>query len=561
LPCSALDRHAFTFTRYDLNASVDPAQQRLAVRGKVTLRNDSDSAQENLSLEISSSLNWISLQIEGRPVEFVSQAYTSDIDHTGALTEAIVVLPRALPPKQTIALEIAYEGTIPLDATRLTRIGVSGDTAKHSDGDQIGSSFMAVRGIGYVAWYPISTEAASLSEGNSVFEEIGRWKQREAKAQFDVDLCVTRRSSETLPMIFTNAPYRMGSGDGYDGTVCTGYSYRPLGMLIPTVVAGNYSSLEKSDVSIQYLPEHKSGADDYALAVEQVAPQISKWFGDRRDKPELKAEVVDLPDPQASPFESGNLLLMPLRADESTLLLMAVRQLAHLYFPSPRTWISDGLAGYAQANYFQNEKGRDAALVYLENHRGGLIEAEKQNFKKQGDRSAESSLINSWDEFFVQAKAMNVWWMLKDIVGDTNLSSVLHNYKASDDTSAYYLEKLIEARAHRDLAWFFDDWVYRDRGLPNLRIVSVYPREILNGGYLVTVTVENQGAAGAEVPVTVRMASGESTERLIVPGKSKASVRVLAAAVPREVTVNDGSVPESETTTHVYKIEAQQLNH
>ena len=151
--------------------------------------------------------------------------------------------------------------------------------------------------------------------------------------------------------------------------------------------------------------------------------------------------------------------------------------------------------------------------------------------------------------------------MLKDIVGDTNLSAVLRNYKASDDTSAYYLEKLIEAQAHRDLAWFFDDWVYRDRGLPNLRIVSVYPREILNGGYLVTVTVENQGAAGAEVPVTVRMASGESTERLIVPGKSKASVRVLAAAVPQEVTVNDGSVPESETTTHVYKIEAQQLDH
>jgi hypothetical protein len=555
LPCAALDRHAFTFIRYDLNARIEPEQQRLGVRGKITLRNDSDSSQKNLSLQISSSLNWVSIQFESKPVEFVSQSYTSDIDHTGALTEAIVVLLRPILPKQSIELEIGYEGTIPQDATRLTRIGVPADTAKHSDWDQIGSMFTAVRGVGYVAWYPIATEAASLSEGNSVFEEIGRWKQRAAEAQFDVDLCVTRRSSEAAPMIFRNEPpHREGSGGGYDGTVCTGYPYRPLGVLIPIFVAGNYSSLGKSDVEIQYLPEHKSGAEDYALAIEQVAAKISNWFGDHRDKPEFKAAVVDLPDPQASPFESGSMLLMPLAADESTLLLMAARQLTHLYFPSPRTWIGDGLAGYAQANYFLNEKGRDAALVYLENHRGGLVEAEKQNLEREGDRSAESSLINGPDQFFVQAKAMNVWWMLKDIVGDTNLSAALHNYKASDDTSAYYMQKLIEAQSHRDLAWVFDDWVYRDRGLPNLRIVSVYPREMLNGGYLVTVTVENQGAAGAEVPVTVHMAIGESTERLIVPGKSRASVRVLAAAVPQEVMVNDGGVPESETTHHSYQI-------
>ena len=94
-----LDRHAFTFTRYDLNTMIEPAQQRLAVRGKITLRNDSDAPQENLSLQISSTLNWLSIQFERKPLGFVSQPYTSDIDHTGALSEAIVVLPRALAPQ------------------------------------------------------------------------------------------------------------------------------------------------------------------------------------------------------------------------------------------------------------------------------------------------------------------------------------------------------------------------------------------------------------------------------------------------------------------------------
>ena len=95
----AIDREAFTFTKYNLDVRIEPEQQRLAVRGKITLRNDSASPQKNLSLQISSSLDWRSIQLEGKPVQFVSQPYTSDIDHTGALSEAIVTLPREVPPK------------------------------------------------------------------------------------------------------------------------------------------------------------------------------------------------------------------------------------------------------------------------------------------------------------------------------------------------------------------------------------------------------------------------------------------------------------------------------
>src|SRR5436305_14774977 len=89
----ALDREAFTFTKYDLNLRVEPEQQRLGVRGKVSLRNDSGSPQRSLSLQVSSTLSWRSIQFENKPVECVSQIYTSDIDHTCALSEAVVVLP------------------------------------------------------------------------------------------------------------------------------------------------------------------------------------------------------------------------------------------------------------------------------------------------------------------------------------------------------------------------------------------------------------------------------------------------------------------------------------
>src|SRR5262252_2018225 len=97
-PCFALDREAFTFTHYDLNVRVEPEQQRLGVRGRVTLRNDSAVPQKHAVMQISSSLAWRSIQAEGKSLQFVMQPYTSDIDHTGALSEAIVTLPREIPP-------------------------------------------------------------------------------------------------------------------------------------------------------------------------------------------------------------------------------------------------------------------------------------------------------------------------------------------------------------------------------------------------------------------------------------------------------------------------------
>ena len=80
----------------------------------------------------------------------MAQPYTSDIDHTGSLSEAVVTLAKQIAPSTSLTLEIAYEGTIPLDATRLTRIGVPEDSARHTDWDQIGKAFTAVRGVGYV---------------------------------------------------------------------------------------------------------------------------------------------------------------------------------------------------------------------------------------------------------------------------------------------------------------------------------------------------------------------------------------------------------------------------
>src|SRR5438105_7513804 len=206
-----LDREAFTFISYDLNVRVEPEQQRLGVRGKIVLRNDSQAPQKIAVLQISSSLDWRSVKAGDKPLQFVSQPYSSDIDHTGALSEAIVTLPEAVAPKGMIELEVAYEGVIVLDATRLTRIGTPEAAASSSDWDQISAKFTAVRGAGYVAWYPIATEVANLSEGNSLFEVLGRWKAREAGSKMHLHILISRDDGSPPELLVNDASCRIVS--------------------------------------------------------------------------------------------------------------------------------------------------------------------------------------------------------------------------------------------------------------------------------------------------------------------------------------------------------------
>ena len=231
----ALDREAFTITNYDLKVQVEPEQHRLGARGKITLRNDAQTPQKIAVLQVSSSLDWRSVKARDKAVQFVTQPYASDIDHTGGLSEAIVTLPQTIPPQGTIELEIAYEGTITLDATRLTRIDTPEEAASSTDWDQISPGFTAVRGVGNVAWYPIATEVANLSEGNSLFEVLGRWKAREAAATMHLHISVSRDDAEPLQLLVVNQAsckvlYEAMGRSSVSTADCT---YQALGLLAP----------------------------------------------------------------------------------------------------------------------------------------------------------------------------------------------------------------------------------------------------------------------------------------------------------------------------------------
>src|SRR5262252_4116801 len=84
--CRSLDREAFSITNYDLNLQIEPEQHRLGARGKITLRNDTATPQKIAVLQISSSLDWRAIRAANKLLQYVTQPYTSDIDHTGVLS-------------------------------------------------------------------------------------------------------------------------------------------------------------------------------------------------------------------------------------------------------------------------------------------------------------------------------------------------------------------------------------------------------------------------------------------------------------------------------------------
>ena len=87
------------------------------------------------------------------------------------------------------------------------------------------------------------------------------------------------------------------------------------------------------------------------------------------------------------------------------------------------------------------------------------------------------SLVNTTSEELYRSKAMYVWWMLRDMVGEAALKKAIAAYRPEQDKEPSYMPRLIAAQTQRDLEWFFDDWVYRDRGLPDFKVESAFPRK------------------------------------------------------------------------------------
>jgi hypothetical protein len=545
---SDAERQAITFLSYDLDIRLQPREHAMAVRARIVLRNDSGNPLHRLPLQISSTLQWTRVRIADAPATFSQQLVNSDIDHTGVLREALIPLAQPLAPQQTIAVDVTYEGTAALSATRLEQIGTPTEVAEASDWDRVADEFVGLRGFGNVAWYPVASVPVALGDGAKFFTEAAEERQRQSQAT--VTMKVTEEFFGEAPNLavldgemLTVKPSSLPTASVPGIVSCTLPSTQ-LGFSSPSLFLLARTLQEGDGIAVFARTEDVANAQAYMTAASLVIPLIHRWLG---TEPRGPLNIVDLPEEGDAPFEDGPVLFTNVHSAEPYKLSDAlVHSLTHLYFRSPYPWLQEGVASFMGSLWTEQNRGRDAAIQQLDNTRGALSLAEP------GDAASTSqALLTARDPVYYRTKATYVLWMLRDLAGENALGQALRAYQPGSDTTGTGFEQVLERASGKDLKWFFEDWVYHDRGLPDLSIAGVYPnKSSVPGSYIVAVDVTNSGTAEAEVPVSVSSGTTTVTERLRIPAKSRISHRFLLQGEPAEVAVNDGTVPEVEASVH-----------
>jgi len=591
------ERTSLTYSSYRFEVHLEPSQHSISVQARMVARNSSDKPLERIALQLSSSLHWESIQVDGKTAKFETETVDSDIDHTGELTEAVVKLGTPLGPGASIRMNVIYSGTVVPSAERLLRLGAPVKIASSSEWDAIDPDFTALRGFGNVIWFPVSTVPVLLGQGPEMFDSVGKWKLSESNAEVTMHVLVEYLDVKPTVAFLNGTVVQSDGGfpqkpvaasavsptsakspahSGISTSGGSGEAQTSGNSAAPTTMAGNtilqvvsftlppmrvgfaplsffvMSAAQESvpGLEIYSRADNKAAASIYQTVFTQTRPMVEQWLGARPKRPVV---LVDLPDAGDLPFEERNILFLPLKANatDDTVGPVMAHMLGHAYFVSPRVWLNEGVAQFMTLLWIEQRAGISTAIGQMDSHRAALAIAETTD---PGVNPGQS-LIEAWSDIYYRDKATDVLWMLRNIVGDEALGKALQAYVPAEDDEPSYFQTLLQKASNKDLEWFFDDWVYRDTGLPDLHIVSAYWRSILNKNssgknYLVSVDVQNDSFCAAEVPVTVSSAFSSQTRELLIPAHARAALRMLLDSKPAQVVVNDGSVPEVESSHH-----------
>lgn len=608
---TSAQRSAIVFTAWDLDLHLEPATSHIATRARFTVRNISQAPTSQLTLQLSSTLHWESLSAP-IPLTFTEHVLPTDADHTGQMTEALVHLSQPIPPGSSLILTGFYTGTITASGERLTRIGAPSTEAAQADWDSISSGMVALRGFGNALWYPVSSPAFFLGDGAKLFQAIGRSRLHEQNATFRLRLTVEYVGERPIDAFLNGHRQPLNSVSeepdtpvvNSHGVATAEFRDSPLGFRVPSLFV-TWQNLRPSDNQLLRVATIRPEAlAPYTAASNDVAPLLRDWLGPAPLSP------LTIIDHAGQPFEDDAFLAVPLSATEAHQITPAmVHSLAHAWFRSSLPWLNEGVPQFISLLYTESVDGRDKALAELrqiinpltlvEPEAAATIQATQPKPSAEVSSSSSSSstsaaepdpnappsalpstlpppqgtpsqsLIDAHDEVYYRAKAAAVLWLLRSSVGDASFKRALQTYreevrhadpKIPEDPHAF--QRVLEAASHKDLSSLFEDWVYNDRGLADLSIVNVTPRDLpaRNGkgvSWLVAVEIHNAGAVNVDVPVTVRSGSLTSTQRVKVPAHSNISTRIVFEGVPQEVQVNDGTVPETVEPVHIWKLNVQ----
>jgi hypothetical protein len=543
-------RRAILFTKYALEVKLETQDATMHARAIVTVKNESAGPLSAIPLQISSSLAWEAINADGKPLRFAHHTVATDADHTGAMNEALVTLPEPLAAGGEQMLTVFYSGSAAPSAKRLETIGTPPDAAAHADWDGVREEFTGLRGFGNVLWYPVCDVPVALGDGDRFFSAIGMTKLRESPAL--VSITVTEEFTGAAPTVAfldgVAVPVEVATpaaDSGLPGIATAKLPETQLGFATPTIFLARRTLESGNNLKLYARQSNAAATQSYMTAASILSSQMTDWLG---PKAKRDLSVLDPADAADSPFEERALLLTNIaNVDPKRLLGPMSHVLTHAYFESPLPWLQEGVAQFMASVWTEHQEGREAAITQMDNMRGALSLAEPAD----PDHDAGQPLVRAHDPIFYRTKAAYVFWMLRGIVGDKPLEAALQQYDAAQDKSSDSFEHLLEQTSGQKLDWFFNDWVNRDRGLPDLSIEAITPsRGSGEDSFIVAVTVANTGTAVAAVPVTITSADATVTAEMRIEAGGRTTRRFLVHGRPQQAQVNDGTTPETEASVH-----------
>jgi hypothetical protein len=604
-----------------LDLHLIPASAREEVQAELTVQNQSNQPISRIPLQLSSTLRWQSVSIRTpsglQPLVFTQSPIATDADHTGYAQEAVLTPREPLQPHESVTLSVFYTGTIRQSGARLELIGAPPEKARDSDWDQIvptsDAAATSLRGFGDVLWYPVAAPTAAFGEGNTLFELIRRERPRSGITS--LHLTVDYVGDPPDGAIFNGTLQPLAKvADTNDqlvaethGVATADFAPQLSGPHTPSLFLTAQEPVTTDDELLTVVTPNEAAAVPYAEAAAGLASQLKTWLGAGPRVPML------LLDHAGEPFEDGGFLAGKLSATAKPEAVAPelIRGLTHAWFdpapldpktpdlsplfkgnPSPNqpvggsnAWLFQGVAELMALISTENLLGRDAAIAQLQQAYVllGLSEPVSGGVSSSNPAAASppaapqpakpgpvepQPLIAAYSDVYLRYKSLSVLWQLREQLGEPMLEECLSAYRHSVAlnpalaTDWMFFEKSIEKTSGRELRWFFEDWVYRDKGLPDLALGEVNARPLPVGtgkysGYLVAVEVKNLGGAVADVPVTVSNDTLTATQRIRVPAHAEASVRIVFEGVPQTVQVNDGSVPEAGALVHTVQVKVE----
>ncbi len=518
---------AFHAIHYEVDATLNPADQTLSARAKVDLI--ADEASSTVQFELHPNLKVTSLLAAGRPVN-----YEHEEDSPLKLK---VTLPEPAATGHTITLTLEYSGPLaneensPSKGVRLAYIGQDG-------------AYLLLP----ARWFPLTNFPANRYTG--VFNII-----------VPENFAVVGTGTASAPTPVTPRPSPRAAAEKPSPAAAPTaprllYKFvvdrpEPAG----TFVAGNLRlvpvSAEGLQILVYALPSSMNAATAHGQALAQIVNYFSAEFG---PLPRPGITIAEMPAGTIPGYAAPGLLLVSprqwaARVNERLLAQLAAGQWWNdqvLPASNADVWLSDGLSRYSEALYEEHVGSKAALHRVLEDCAVGALMYEDAAPIAQAGRL--EPFTDDYRSVIVNKGAM-VFHMLRTALGDPAFESLLREYDtkfAGKTASLDDFEKLAQTKVSAantsggpplNLVAFFTQWL-NSTGVPEFHLDYIIYRT--QKGFKVVGKV-NQDLETFRMPVEVRVDTEGNPEykTINVVGKSSEfSIETFGRPKPNGITLD-----------------------